>query len=73
MAEIVEVRAKTDPNIYYLDGLHLFSASDAPTMPDGIHPDAEGYRVIAKNFVEKLPRQWVQTARSLKTEGNRIV
>jgi hypothetical protein len=63
LAELVEVRAKTDPNIFYLDGLQLFSEIDAPTMPDGIHPDAGGYRVIAQNFVAKHPRAWVEAAR----------
>jgi hypothetical protein len=63
LAELVEVRAKTDPNIFYLDGLQLFSETDAPTMPDGIHPDAGGYLVIAQNFVAKHPRAWVEAAR----------
>jgi hypothetical protein len=63
LAELVEVRAKTDPNIYYLDGLQLFSEADAPSMPDGIHPDAGGYRVIAQNFVAKHPREWAAKAR----------
>ncbi len=63
LAELVEVRAKTDPNIYYLDGLQLFSEIDAPSMPDGIHPDAGGYLVIAQNFVDKHPREWVAKAR----------
>ena len=58
LSDLVEVRAKTDPNIYYLDGLKLFGHEDAPTMPDGIHPDAAGYRVIAKNFVAHHPREW---------------
>ena len=64
LAELVEVRAKTDPNIYYLDGLQLFSETDAPRMPDGIHPDAAGYRLIAQNFVAKHPRDWVAKARA---------
>jgi len=63
LAELVEVRAKTDPNIYYLDGLQLFSEEDAPSMPDGIHPDAAGYRVIAQNFVQKHPREWAAKGR----------
>ena len=62
LAELVEVRAKSDPDIYYLDGLQLFSEIDAPTMPDGIHPDADGYLVIAKNFVAKHPREWIAKA-----------
>lgn len=64
LVELVEVRAKTDLNIYYLDGLELFGEADAPTMPDGIHPDAAGYRVIAKNFVQKHPRDWAAKALS---------
>ena len=64
LAELVEVRAKNDPNIFYLDGLQLFSEADAPTMPDGIHPEAAGYRVIAQNFVQKHPREWAAKARS---------
>ena len=64
LAELVEVRAKTDPNIYYMDGLQLFSETDAPTMPDGIHPDAGGYLVIAQNFVAKHPREWLARALS---------
>ena len=62
LAELVEVRAKSDPDIYYLDGLQLFSEIDAPTMPDGIHPDADGYLVIAKNFVARHPREWIAKA-----------
>jgi hypothetical protein len=60
LSELVTLRAKTDPNIYYLDGLKLFGHEDAPTMPDGIHPDAAGYRVIAKNFVAQHPREWAK-------------
>jgi hypothetical protein len=60
---LVELRAQDDGKIFYLDGLELFGHKDAPTMPDGIHPDAAGYRLIAKNFVAKHPRAWVEAAR----------
>ena len=56
---LVAVRATTDPNIHYLDGLQLFNHEEALTMPDGIHPDAAGYRTIAANFVERVPREWL--------------
>ena len=59
LSEIVEARAVTDSNIFYMDGLQLFNETEAMTMPDGIHPDAEGYRVIARNFVERVPRAWL--------------
>ena len=59
LSELVAVRAATDPNIHYLDGLQLFNHTEALTMPDGIHPDAAGYRTIAANFVERAPREWL--------------
>ena len=59
LSELVAVRAATDPNIHYLDGLQLFNHDEALTMPDGIHPDAAGYRTIAANFVERAPREWL--------------
>jgi lysophospholipase L1-like esterase len=59
LSELVAVRAATDPNIYYMDGLQLFNETEALTMPDGIHPDAVGYRTIAANFVERVPKAWL--------------
>ena len=55
----VEVRAASDSNIYYMDGLQLFNEVDAQTMPDGIHPDAAGYHQIAANFLERFPKRWL--------------
>jgi lysophospholipase L1-like esterase len=45
-----------------MDGLKLFSEVDAPTMPDGIHPDAAGYLRIADNFVAHHPAAWLASA-----------
>ena len=59
LSELAAVRAKNDPNIYYMDGLQLFNETEALTMPDGIHPDAAGYRTIAANFVERAPKAWL--------------
>ena len=59
LSDLVAVRAATDPNIHYMDGLQLFNQDEALTMPDGIHPDAAGYRTIAANFVERVPRAWL--------------
>jgi hypothetical protein len=59
LSELVAARAATDSNLYYMDGLQLFNETEALTMPDGIHPDAAGYRKIATNFVERYPREWL--------------
>jgi hypothetical protein len=65
LSDLVEARTKTDPNIFYLDGLQLFDETEALTMPDGIHPDAAGYRTIAHNFVERVPRAWLSASSQL--------
>ena len=62
LSNLVEARSKTDPNIFYMDGLQLFNETEALTMPDGIHPDAAGYRTIAKNFVERVPKSWLSAS-----------
>lgn len=44
------VDRREDSRLEYLDGLELFSAADASLMPDGLHPNAEGYRIIGERF-----------------------
>jgi hypothetical protein len=50
LERIVGARAKTDPNIHYLDGLELFGPHDAHRLPDGLHPDADDCRLIGHRF-----------------------
>ena len=59
LEEIVRVRAERGEKIYYLNGLELFDDRDATTMPDGIHPDAAGYKRIAGNFTSSAPQDWL--------------
>ena len=49
---VVERRA--DPNLRYLSGLELFSSEDATLMPDGLHPNAHGYRLIGERFARLI-------------------
>lgn len=46
LAGIVQQRA--DANISYLNGLELFSDADVDLMPDHLHPNAEGYLLMAE-------------------------
>ena len=48
LADVVSRRAEA--NLEYIDGLQLFSAADSHLMPDGLHPNAEGYLLIAERF-----------------------
>lgn len=48
---IVTERATQDPNIHYLDGLHLLPLTEADELlGEGLHPTAAGYRVIGERF-----------------------
>lgn len=54
LARVVErLRAAGDARVYYRDGLELFDVEhDAPTMPDGLHPEGDGYERIGRRFAE---------------------
>ena len=55
VADAVEsFHSRGDKNIYYVDGLKLFDASLARYLPDGLHPDAEGYRRMGENFLKEV-------------------
>ncbi len=58
LSAIVAQRAATDPKLFYLDGRELFSEVDANEghLPDGLHPDDDGYRMIGLRFADALRR-----------------
>ena len=43
-----------DANIHYIDGLDLFGPKFTHLLPDELHPNAEGYRVMGKNFLRQV-------------------
>jgi hypothetical protein len=51
MTEIVTTRQEQgDTALHLVDGLQLLGPDDAALLPDGLHPSAEGYRLIAERF-----------------------
>lgn len=51
LAEVVERRrAAGDGAIGYLSGLELFGEKDAYLLPDDLHPNTEGYRLMGERF-----------------------
>ncbi|MFC9770075.1 MULTISPECIES: GDSL-type esterase/lipase family protein [unclassified Pseudarthrobacter] len=52
LAEAVGERSTSDPNLHYLDGLRLFGSADAHLLPDLLHPNDEGYRLIGERFTD---------------------
>jgi hypothetical protein len=53
--ETVEtLRNRGDKNLFYVDGLRLFGQDLAEFLPDDLHPNAEGYRRLGKNFIDAV-------------------
>jgi lysophospholipase L1-like esterase len=51
LAEVVAARAEAgDAHLHLVDGPDLFGDDDLDHLPDGLHPDAEGYRRIGARF-----------------------
>jgi len=51
---VSRLRAHGDRNLHYVDGLELFGEDCAKHLPDDVHPDAEGYKVLGSRFLEKV-------------------
>jgi hypothetical protein len=57
LVEVVEQRrAVGDDALHYLDGRELFGAADLADLPDGLHPNGDGYermgeRIAARQFL----------------------
>lgn len=46
-----KLRQAGDAYVHYLDGRTLFDENLGHLMPDQLHPDAEGYKALAANFL----------------------
>lgn len=55
---VARFRAAGDRNIFYLDGQRIIGPGDEATMPDELHPDADGMKLMARRFVEAVPTEW---------------
>lgn len=44
------LEAQGDKQLHYLDGLKIFGPEHVAHLPDGLHPNADGYRIMAENF-----------------------
>lgn len=47
-----------DTHVHYVDGLSVFGADYVHLLPDELHPDAEGYRVMGKNFTTQVANKF---------------
>jgi len=44
------LQSQGDTNLHYVNGLQLFGPEKAHLLPDRLHPNAEGYKLLAENF-----------------------
>jgi len=55
LEQVVAARVQSgDLNIRYLSGLDLFGADDAHMLPDDLHPNTAGYRLMGERFYARL-------------------
>jgi len=55
---VAKFSAAGDENIHYLDGLKIIGPGDEHTMPDRLHPDADGIKLMAERFLKFSPTVW---------------
>ena len=53
-AAVESLRAHGDTNVHYVDGLTIFGPEAAGLLPDQLHPNAEGYQLMGKNFLREV-------------------
>ncbi len=58
LQQIVELRARNDSNLHYLDGRELYGEQESAAMPmsDGLHPDSDAHRQIGERFADLVFR-----------------
>jgi len=44
------VSERGDANLYFMSGLELFNDGDIDLMPDLLHPNSAGYRLMGERF-----------------------
>jgi hypothetical protein len=58
------LRSCGDPSVHYVDGLEILGADDAHFLPDNLHPDAAGYRLMGERFLERvIPKVFPERSR----------
>ena len=63
VAEAVQaMKDQGDANLHYVNGLELFGPDLAHLLPDDLHPDAEGYKIMGWNFVDKVASRFFAKA-----------
>ena len=43
-----------DTDLHYIDGLQVIGSEHAERLPDDLHPDAEGYQLMAQRYLDQV-------------------
>ncbi len=55
ISEAVNICQKRgDKKLFYINGLDLFDVELAEYLPDNLHPNADGYRILGENFLREV-------------------
>ena len=59
-----------DPNIYYVNGLDVLSLENAHLLPDELHPNPAGYRLMGHNSTPIIASIWSSRQKQDQDTGN---
>ncbi|WP_147918819.1 GDSL-type esterase/lipase family protein [Ruania zhangjianzhongii] len=54
LADVVAVLSEDDEHLHLVDGLGVLDVDEAHLLADGLHPGAEGYRLMGTRLAERL-------------------
>ena len=52
---IISLKNNGDKNLYYINGLNILNSELSHLLPDDLHPNSTGYKIMAKNILKLLP------------------
>jgi lysophospholipase L1-like esterase len=55
-AAVETLKAHGDPDIHYVDGRDVLGPEHAHLLPDGLHPNEEGYKLMGRNTTPIIAR-----------------
>ncbi len=53
---VADLKSCGDANVHYVDGLKLFGKNLGHMLPDDLHPNAKGYKLMGQNFVNEVAK-----------------
>lgn len=51
---VAALRDHGDEHVHYVDGLSILGPEEAHLLPDEVHPNAEGYRLMGERFADQV-------------------